>query len=59
MARATIFLRQPAGVAIRTDSEIDYGKALLKYEILTVKSEKGVYVSIPIDNVASIEWTDA
>jgi hypothetical protein len=58
----TVFLRRPAGVAIRTSHPLDeqFGLDLARAaagdsNILTITNERGHTVLIPTDNIASIE----
>lgn len=56
-AKATVFLKLPAGVAIRTD-DIPTTKAAtdaLGWEVLVLTNDRGQQVIIPTDNIASIE----
>lgn len=59
--RATIFLRQPAGVAIRTefDNTADALDSLLNEDVVWAVNERGESILIPADNIASIEVKDA
>lgn len=54
-----MFLRSPAGVAIRTDQwtggSAEAARVLLEDDIVVVTNERGHELIVPTDNVASIE----
>ncbi len=51
----TIFLRAPAGVAIKTNLDANEASNALYLDTLTVVNERGATVHIPTENIASIE----
>lgn len=59
MTVSTIFLRSPAGVAIRTNYRVLDTDLYDIDGLLQVTNERGKTLLIPVDNIASVELEPA